>query len=53
MMNSLKNILSYFALVFGTGTIYQNMTDSVFGFESIYLSAMALLSEEISNCQVD
>ena len=52
-MNSLKSILSYFALVFGIGTIYQNMTDSMFGFESIYLSAMTLLFEEMSSCQVE
>ena len=47
-MNSLKTVLSFIALTFGIGSIHQGLSDSIFAFESIYLYAMTLISEEMA-----
>lgn len=47
-MNSLKTVLSFIAMTFGIGGIYQGLSDSMFAFESIYLYAMTLISEEMA-----
>lgn len=47
-MNSLKTVLSFMAMTFGIGSIYQGLSDSMFAFESIYLYAMTLASEEMA-----